>query len=154
MGKYEPLARHLASLASDDWSARFTEVEGVLGFTLPESAHKYRAWWANQHGANHSQTEGWQSAGWETREVDFDRKLVRFERSRGGVPRSMTRGSALAATKGHQWKRAEQITGISDRGELIKVALEALIQRETASYLASLGGTMPDAQAAPRRRFD
>lgn len=154
MGKYEPLARHLASLTSDDWSARFTEVEGVLGFSLPESAHKYRAWWANQHGANHSQTEGWKSAGWETREVDFNRKLVRFERARGERPRSMPRGAPPAEAMGQHWKRAEQITGISDRDALIKAALEALIQREAASYLTSLGGTMPDAKAPPRRRFD
>lgn len=154
MGKYEPLARHLASLTSDDWSARFTDVEGVLGFTLPVSAHKHRAWWANQQGANHSQTEGWKSAGWETKEVDFNRKLVRFARSGGGRPRSMARGVSPARAMAQQWKCAEQITGISDRDELIKAALEALIQREAATYLASLGGTMPGAQAAPRRRFD
>lgn len=154
MGKYEPLARHLASLTSDDWNARFTEVEGVLGFPLPQSAHKHRAWWANQLGSNHSQTEGWKSAGWETKEIDFNSKSVRFERSRCGESQSMAMRSSSSATNSQLWKRAAQITGILDRGELSKVALEALIQREAARYLASLGGIMADAYAAPRRRFD
>lgn len=153
MGKYEPLARYLANLKVDCWNARFAEVENVLGFALPDSASKYRAWWANQSGANHSQTEGWASAGWETKEVDFVRKLVRFERSKSMKPLG-AKGAAPEAPLNDLWKRAEQITGISNRDQLTKVALEAIIQRETSTYLASLGGTMADAQGAPRRRID
>jgi Arc/MetJ family transcription regulator len=48
--------------------------------------------------------------------------------------------------------RAQEVTGISDKGELLRAALTAIIQREAARALAKLGGTMPDLKATPRRR--
>jgi hypothetical protein len=147
VGKYEPLAGHLASLPTEIWNARFEEVEAVLGFPLPQSAYRHRAWWANQNGANHSQTEGWRSAGWETREVDFKHRTVRFERA-GRSTVDAPPGS------GRLWEEARRITGIDDRDALMEAALNALIRREAAAYLTSLGGTMPDAAAVPRRHIE
>lgn len=51
-------------------------------------------------------------------------------------------------------RRAKELTGIANEAELVETALNALIQREAASYLQSLGGSMPNAEAAPRRRLD
>lgn len=48
--------------------------------------------------------------------------------------------------------RAAELTGISDKGELLRAALAAIIEREAARQLARLGGTMADLKAAPRRR--
>jgi Arc/MetJ family transcription regulator len=48
--------------------------------------------------------------------------------------------------------RAQELTGISDKGELLRAALTAIIQREAARQLARLGGTMPDLKSVPRRR--
>ena len=48
--------------------------------------------------------------------------------------------------------RAQELTGISDKGELLRAALTAIIQREAARRLARLGGTMPDIKDVPRRR--
>jgi Arc/MetJ family transcription regulator len=48
--------------------------------------------------------------------------------------------------------RAQELTGVSDKGDLLRAALTAIIQREAARRLAKLGGSMPDAEAAPRRR--
>ena len=45
-----------------------------------------------------------------------------------------------------------ELTGTSERSALIRDALEALISRESARRLVLLGGTDPDAVAAPRRR--
>jgi Arc/MetJ family transcription regulator len=50
--------------------------------------------------------------------------------------------------------KAEQFTGIKERSALIREALTALVQREAARRLARLGGSDPDAEAAPRRRSD
>jgi len=50
--------------------------------------------------------------------------------------------------------RAERYTGIKERATLIRMGLEALVQREAARRLARLGGSDPDATAAPRRRPD
>ncbi len=47
---------------------------------------------------------------------------------------------------------AKDISGIEERSALIRAALEALIERESARRLARLGGTEPDAVHIPRRR--
>ena len=48
--------------------------------------------------------------------------------------------------------RATALTGTQERGALLRDALQALIERESARRLADLGGTEADLQAAPRRR--
>ena len=47
---------------------------------------------------------------------------------------------------------AEEITGVSEKTELLRIALNALLERESARRLASLGGTMPHLKKIPRRR--
>ena len=48
--------------------------------------------------------------------------------------------------------RAASLTGLTERGPLLREALAALIERESARRLARLGGTEPALEAAPRRR--
>jgi predicted methyltransferase len=48
---------------------------------------------------------------------------------------------------------AQEVTGISEQTALIREALIALIERESARRLASLGGTMPQLKIIPRRRM-
>ncbi len=48
--------------------------------------------------------------------------------------------------------QAQQVSGLTERTQLIREALLALIQRESARRLARLGGTEPQLQPAPRRR--
>lgn len=50
--------------------------------------------------------------------------------------------------------KAEEYTGIHEKGILVREALEALVQREAARRLAKLGGTMPDIEDTPRRRSE
>ena len=49
-------------------------------------------------------------------------------------------------------ERAVSLTGLQERGVLLREALQALIERESARRLARLGGTEPDLEPAPRRR--
>ena len=49
-------------------------------------------------------------------------------------------------------ERAQKFTGLNEKTALVREALRALIERESARRLALLGGTMPDIEAAPRRR--
>ena len=51
-------------------------------------------------------------------------------------------------------EKAEKYTGIKERSALVREALTALVQREAARRLARLGGSDPNAESAPRRRFD
>ena len=48
--------------------------------------------------------------------------------------------------------RARKLSGLSERSTLLREALQALIQRESARRLARLGGTEPRLRAPPRRR--
>lgn len=47
---------------------------------------------------------------------------------------------------------AETLTGVAEKTALIREALKALIERESARRLARLGGSDPRAKAPPRRR--
>ena len=47
---------------------------------------------------------------------------------------------------------AQEFTGVAEKTALIREALKALIERESARRLASLGGTMPELKNIPRRR--
>jgi Arc/MetJ family transcription regulator len=49
--------------------------------------------------------------------------------------------------------KAREITGIDEKSALLNEALKRMIQRESAMRLARLGGSDPDAKAAPRRRW-
>jgi len=48
--------------------------------------------------------------------------------------------------------QAQQISGLTERTQLIREALRALVERESARRLARLGGTEPQLQPIPRRR--
>lgn len=47
---------------------------------------------------------------------------------------------------------AQEFTGVEEKAALIREALKALIERESARRLAALGGTMPKLKKVPRRR--
>jgi Arc/MetJ family transcription regulator len=51
-------------------------------------------------------------------------------------------------------KRAARLTGVSEKTALVRMGLQALIEREAALRLAELGGTDPEAEAGRRRRPD
>jgi len=47
---------------------------------------------------------------------------------------------------------AQRFTGLTEKSALVREALKALIERESARRLALLGGTEPQIKVAPRRR--
>lgn len=48
--------------------------------------------------------------------------------------------------------QAQAVTGITNKSVLIRQALKALIERESAHRLARLGGSEPQAKVTTRRR--
>jgi len=50
--------------------------------------------------------------------------------------------------------KAQAFTGLKEKSSLVREALTALIERESARRLARLGGSEPDAVIAPRRRSE
>ena len=49
---------------------------------------------------------------------------------------------------------ARSFTGLEEKSALVREALKALIERESARRLARLGGSEPQLSAPPRRRFE
>lgn len=48
--------------------------------------------------------------------------------------------------------RARSLSGVSETSALMRQGLQTLVRVEAARRLAALGGSDPDAAAAPRRR--
>ncbi|QOF73399.1 type II toxin-antitoxin system VapB family antitoxin [Aminobacter sp. SR38] len=51
-------------------------------------------------------------------------------------------------------EKARSLTGTKETAAIVRQALETLVRVETGKRLIALGGTMPDAKAAPRRRSE
>ena len=49
--------------------------------------------------------------------------------------------------------RARELTGIQEKSALVREALKALVERESARRLALLGGSQPHLKAPRRRRM-
>jgi hypothetical protein len=49
-------------------------------------------------------------------------------------------------------QKAQELTGITEKTALIHEGLTLLIQREAAKRLSKLGGSDPEAKAAPRKK--
>ena len=49
-------------------------------------------------------------------------------------------------------EKAQALTHVQEKSALVKEALKALIERESARRLASLGGSEPQLDAIPRRQ--
>lgn len=50
--------------------------------------------------------------------------------------------------------KAHAISGLKEKTELVREALKALIERESARRLARLGGTEPDLEPITRRQSE
>jgi Arc/MetJ family transcription regulator len=48
--------------------------------------------------------------------------------------------------------RAQSLTGLTEKSALVREALTALIERESARRLARLGGSQPELEGPERRR--
>lgn len=51
-----------------------------------------------------------------------------------------------------QLAEAQRLTGVREKAALVRIALGALIERESARRLARLGGTEPNLKRIRRRR--
>lgn len=89
MAKYEPLTQFLKASEADELRLAFHELERALGGPLPPSAHRFRAWWANER--TKSQSRAWLGAGWHVWKVDLEARTVLFRRLRGEPARGAGR---------------------------------------------------------------
>uniref|UniRef100_UPI004053B933 DUF7662 domain-containing protein n=1 Tax=Paenibacillus sp. FSL H8-0537 TaxID=2921399 RepID=UPI004053B933 len=57
IGKYASLYHYIRIQTDETLTLSLEQIEAILGFKLPASALKYRAWWSND--LTHSQAKAW-----------------------------------------------------------------------------------------------
>jgi hypothetical protein len=76
--RYAGIGEYLNGQAGQTAEASFSELESAIGDTLPASAERHRAWWANTE--RNTQARVWMEEGWRVDRVDFDQRKVSFSR--------------------------------------------------------------------------
>ena len=79
MVKYDPLKKYLDKQSikiGEAVTLSFDEIETIIGDHLPKSASVYDEWWENSF--NHSQAKSWRSAGYETTDINTNKKRKRM----------------------------------------------------------------------------
>jgi len=101
-GKYTPLTLYLSRKAK--WTRwvklQFSQIEGLIGKDLPESAHKNPEWWTNKNSVH---AKAWQSIGWNIKEVNPEEKTVIF-----------TRPEVLTPEKQHKPKKTSPLVSLPE----------------------------------------
>ena len=92
MSKYDALGDFLRGQGRDRVPMTFSEIEKIVGVSLPKS-QRYPAWWSNNPW-NNVMTSVWLGAGYRTEQVDVVGKRLVFCRDRNLPPPSGGRGSA------------------------------------------------------------
>lgn len=77
---YYPLHKSLKESGKEELSMKFTEIEKLIGKKLPESARKFRAWWANNLKKGTGQSKSWVEAGYKAMDADIEKGIVRFRK--------------------------------------------------------------------------
>jgi hypothetical protein len=118
MGKYDRLGDHLSSCEEHRVHLAFSELERVLGFALPPSASRHRAWWANEREGSHSHARSWLNNGWRVDYVDLNAKQVVFIRAgsaagQRGEPNDVRAPLSEPRELGGQYAQAQQKTDIA-----------------------------------------
>ena len=85
-GKYGPLQDWLSSQSThvalgNKIQVSFRDLEEIIGSPFPDTARKYRAWWANDYTSPNRHSVFWLRAGWKVENVDLSAEMVTFKRS-------------------------------------------------------------------------
>jgi hypothetical protein len=77
-GKYRDLWLTLRNRDDDEWATTFSEIEDVLGFSLPKSARKYLPAWYGAKGS--AVARAITDAGWRASSVNIKDETLVFRR--------------------------------------------------------------------------
>jgi hypothetical protein len=96
VGKYQPLGEFLRSRGTIEIPMNFSEIEAVIGTTLPPSASTQPAWWSN-NPSNNVMTKVWLDAGFRTERLDLGGRKLVFRRR----DKEPARAASQASRQGH-----------------------------------------------------
>ncbi len=124
MTKYDKLKEHLFR-CSEKVTLSTKEVEKILGFALPSSAYKHRAFWSNSR--SHPIAHAWLDAGY---------KVINYD-SRRGIHFSKDK---LTRVNQENYISRKYETGISECATNCEWFWEGNIQKKIANYLVKNEG--------------
>lgn len=78
--KYYPLFEHLQRCNQEAVTLTFTEIEALMGCSLPTSALRKKNWWSNRDSSSALQAGAWISAGYQIESVDLIQQTVTFHK--------------------------------------------------------------------------
>lgn len=91
MSKYDPLEQFLRKQTTKLVPMSFTDIERIIGASLPPSARIHRPWWSN-NPKNSVITKAWLRAGFRTERVNMEQGKLMFrraaDRSSSGTPQN------------------------------------------------------------------
>lgn len=78
--QYELFGEWLRSCQLERVTILFSEIEGIIGVSLPRSAFTHRTWWSNS--PTHPLARAWLMAGWEVprKGLDLQHQTVTLEK--------------------------------------------------------------------------
>lgn len=76
MDKYVNLNAFLKFQKAKEVTLSFSKIEEIIENTLPDSASKYPAWWANDMGSAGRQCKAWLENGWKTIDVKLGESVT------------------------------------------------------------------------------
>jgi hypothetical protein len=71
--KYHQLGEYLKGSKKTVETISYQQIEGIIGTSLPSSAYRHRAWWAN---SGHPQARIWVDAGWKVSSVNLGKSVT------------------------------------------------------------------------------
>jgi DNA-binding transcriptional regulator YiaG len=77
--KYTPLLGYLQRAPQDEITLTFSEIETLLGDTLPPSARTRRGWWGNRSKGS-PQAAAWMGAGYHVEDLNLGAERVTFRK--------------------------------------------------------------------------
>src|SRR4029453_3804899 len=81
--RYDSLTTFLLGQSPGPVTMTFTQMNTLLGFSIPAAARKYQTWWANEsvHNTRHRQCRSWINANRKA-SADFKHGVVTFFKSK------------------------------------------------------------------------
>lgn len=137
MTDYRPLSDFLSSRPSKEVSLGFEDLERILGQSLPASARKHQAFWANT--TTHSYASSWMSVGWRTAKLNLAEESVTFRREQdepalAGSPDPKTGAiviprSALSPGTLRMIADYSEVLGVDEAAAIVRIVEDAALDR-------------------------